>query len=434
MCAARSRIIHPVFGQLALGVERPEDHYQMLHAGQFATALVWERHKPKDHWIKLNPDDPDIPDVLRAIQGNEDAFLTPNEFYGWRLVRLLASLRACYVDLDGCTDYEEVRDTLLANRIPEPSAFNFSGRGLHLYWLLEPLPPKALPVWQRVQDELIRVLAPLGADPAAKDCTRVLRVCGSYNSKNGEEVRGCILDGHRWSLRQLAFEVLGRDGKGKKPAEVRDIRTKRKTPDKAIQGSIYARWHLVFLDLMAISAHHDHNIPTGYRDKWLFLVGVALSWFTHPQGIEDEILSLGRENTQLDPSEIVVANKTTIQRALDAAAGEKIQWRGQEVDPRYRFRRQTLYEWLAPIIPAGILPKLRAIIPNDVARERDKARNRAIEGRYSDNYTKQGVRASNQEKRAQAQRMRDAGATFREIADELGVSHPAVIKWCGCGN
>ena len=212
MCAARSRIIHPVFGQLALGVERPEDHYQMLHAGQFATALVWERHKPKDHWIKLNPDDPDIPDVLRAIQGNEDAFLTPNEFYGWRLVRLLASLRACYVDLDGCTDYEEVRDTLLANRIPEPSAFNFSGRGLHLYWLLEPLPPKALPVWQRVQDELIRVLAPLGADPAAKDCTRVLRVCGSYNSKNGEEVRGCILDGHRWSLRQLAFEVLGRDG------------------------------------------------------------------------------------------------------------------------------------------------------------------------------------------------------------------------------
>lgn len=425
--AARSRSLHPIHGQLDLDMCRVEDYFQMLHNGQHGIVLSWERHKPKNCWLKLKPGDPRIPEILQSFQGKEDIFLTPNEFRGWRLVRQLDSLRACYVDVDGCADLELVLDTLAENRQPWPNAVLFSGRGLHLYWLLEPLPPQTLPVWQRIQDELIRVLAPIGADPSAKDCTRVLRVSGSLNSKNGEEVRGRILDGHRWSLRQLAFEVLGRDGKGKKPAEVRDIRTKRTTPDKAIQGSIYARWHLVFLDLMAISAHHGHNIPAGYRDKWLFLVGVALSWFTHPQGIEAEILSLGRENTQLDPSEIVVANKTTIQRALDAAAGEKIQWRGQEVDPRYRFRRQTLYEWLAPIIPAGLLPKLRAIIPNEIARGREYSRKKA---RYSDHYTKQGVRASNQEKRAQAQSMRDAGASYREIATELGIATRTAEKWC----
>jgi hypothetical protein len=400
----------------------------MLHQKQRGMAILWQRDSVGKGWIKLPPSDPRIPDLLRAREGRNDTYITPNEFDGWRLVRLLRSLRACYVDLDGCTDIYAVLDALTDQQKPHPSAILFSGRGLHLYWLLEALPSQALPVWQRIQDELIRSLANLGADSSAKDCTRLLRLSGTKNAKNGEEVIGHVLDGHRWSLRQLAFEVLGRDGRGHKPAAVvRDLRARRAHPDREIKGSIYARWHLVFQDLVRISEHHSHQVPQGYRDKWLFICGAALSWFTHPQGIEAEITSLGRLHTDLEAQDFAAAAKQNVSRALDAAAGKKITWHGQEIDPRYRFKRQTLYDWLSPIIAPELLPKLRAIVPDNEAairkQNRDRTRNAHI-------YTKNGVRADNREKRAQARAMREGGASFRQIAAEIGVSYESVRKWC----
>ena len=200
-----------------------------------------------------------------------------------------------------------------------------------------------------------------------------------------------------------------------------------------MQGSIYARWHLVYQDLLKISEQHHHAIPKGHRDKWLFLCGVALSWFTHPQGIEFEIASLGR-HTDLDPGDYQDATSPNLKRALDAAAGKKMTWQGQTIDARYRFRRQTLYDWMQPLIPAALLPSLRAIIPDGLATtrgtERQKARNRAAEGHYATNYTKEGVRASNEEKRTTARLLRARGHTYRAIAKACGVGIGTVSRWC----
>ncbi len=128
-----------------------------------------------------------------------------------------------------------------------------------------------------------------------------------------------------WALPRIAFEIMGTEGKGKKPAEIRDIRARQSNPNKAIRGSIYARWHLVYQDLLRISAHHGHSIPPGHRDKWLFLAGVALSWVTHPQGIEHELVSLGGAHTDLGDREIAQAGQPSLKRALQAAAGHKIE-------------------------------------------------------------------------------------------------------------
>lgn len=424
------KIKHALPGQMGLPLELPGEHYNLLHYDQRGIVVHWSALAAAgQRWIKLKPNDPRIPEIFRHDEGKDDTFITVNEFDGWRYIRLLRSLRAFYVDLDDQTDVYLVLDTLTEARLPGPNMVVSSGSGLHLYWLLEPLPPKCLPVWQRCQDALIRALKPLGADSAAKDCTRLLRVVGTRN--RGEEVHALVLDGHRWALRQIAFEILGTEGK--KKAEVRDIRARRTSPDKAIQGSIYARWHLVFQDLLAISSHYGHSIPEGYRDKWLFLAGVALSWFTHAEGIEDEIIGLAHKHTDLAQQEIRQAMQPTLKRALQAASGHKFEWQGQKVDPRYRFRRQTLYDWIGDLIPAGLLPKMRAIIPDDEADRRDKARNRATEGRYATNYTGQGVRASNEDKRATARLLRAQGRSYRVIAAELGVSHPTAIKWCGDG-
>jgi hypothetical protein len=132
----------------------------------------------------------------------------------------------------------------------------------------------------------------------------------------------------------------------------------------------------------------------------------------------------------LDPS---------LKRALQAAEGHKLSWNGQQVDPRYRFKRQTLYDWLCDLIPDNLLPEMRAIIPDEEARRRkaernaaqEKTRNRAKEGRYATNYTKTGVRGCNEQKRATARLMRDMGKSYREIAKELGVSLDTAYRWGG---
>lgn len=430
------QIKHTLPGQLGLGMDRPDEHYHLLHPAKGApheqrgVVIHWERHAAAGkQWTKLKPNDPRIPEIFRADAGKSDTFITVNEFDGWRYIRSLRSLRALYVDLDDQTDSYAVLDALTDARLPGPNIIVSSGTGLHLYWLLEPLPPKALPVWQRCQDALIKALKPLGADSAAKDCTRLLRVVGTKNK--GEEVKAIVLDGHHWALRQIAFEILGTEGKGQKPkAEVRDIRARRVNPDKAIRGSIYARWHLVYQDLLRISAHHDHSIPAGHRDKWLFLAGVALSWFTHPQGIENELLSLAGAHTDLGDREVAQACQPSLKRALQAAAGHKMEWRGEMVDPRYRFRRQTLYDWVGDLIPASLLPKMRAIIPDDEGQRRKGRRNKA---RYSNIYTRQGVRASNEENRATARLLRAQGATYRAIAAELHVDVKTAHRWCNDG-
>jgi len=186
----------------------------------------------------------------------------------------------------------------------------------------------------------------------------------------------------------------------------------------------------VYRDLLRISEHYGHRIPEGHRDTWLFLTGVALSWFTHPQGIEDEILSLGRDHTDLDEREIRQALDPSLKRALLAAEGHKLSWNGQQVDLRYRFRRQTLYDWIGALITADLLPLMRAIIPDEEARRRDKARDRVKEGRYRTRYTQSGVRACNAEKRETARLMRSMGKTYRDIAAELGVGRQTVCRWC----
>jgi hypothetical protein len=427
---ARKLKYHTLPGQMGLPLDLPGEHYQLLHHEQRGVVIYWSAlaESSADRWLKLKPGDPRIPDLFRSSESKEDRFITVNEFDGWRYIRLLRSLRACYVDLDDNEDMYSVLDRLADAQMPGPSLVVWSGSGMHIYWLLDPLPAKCLPVWQRIQDKLIATLKPVGADAAAKDCTRLLRIVGSRNK--GEEVHALVLDGHRWGLRQLAFEVLGSDGKGRKPAEIRDIRARRKSPDRAIQGSIYARWHLVFQDLVMVAGHHHNNIPEGYRDKWLFLAGVALSWFTHAQGVEDEIVSIGQQNTDLASPEIRAAIQPSLKRAMQAASGQKIEWQGQKFDPRYRFRRQTLYDWIGDLIPDSLLPKMRAIIPFDEGCKRKKGRNSA---RYATSYTGQGVRASNEEKRATARLLRAQGHTYRAIADEVGVSVSVIHSWCKNG-
>ncbi len=431
--------------QQALDFDAPADHFQLLHAKQLGSVLVWEKATSGNAWHKINPEQTQeqIRTFLAGLTGGEDTYFSVNEFHGWRLQRLLKSLRACFVDIDldrpaDRFDLDAALDTLAAKQLPMPSLAVFSGRGLHLYWITTPTPAQALPVWQAVEKVLINALAELGADRKARDCTRVLRLAGTINSKNSAEVRGLVLDGQPYTFHHLANEVLGyQEATTGKKAKVKSFDAAKIRKGDHPKATIYRRWHLVLADLHMMGCHH-RQIPDGNRNEFLFIGSVALSWFAAPESISDEVADLARLYCPgISDEEARKAASQSIQRATKAAGGETKLWAGQEVDPRYRFKRTTLWERLEDLAKP-LKHKLRAIIPDDVAAEREqerqKGRDRVAEGRYATSYTGAGVRAGNEQKRATARLLAAHGQSQRAIAAELGVSHVSVGKWLRGGN
>lgn len=380
-------------------INTPWEHYEFLHRPQVGTAVLWERESLGRRWHKLQPDDPHIPALLRAQAGTRDGFVTVNEFRWWRQVDNLKALRALYVDIDRPMSMNDIDDALSDARLPRPSLVVWSGRGVHCYWLHASVPAQALPVWQRCQDLIVKTLQPVGADPAAKDCARVLRLVGTRNAKNGELVRGWVLDPAPWPWHELCDAVLGPRVQTKLPdfgsqPKLVDLATAKASRGQRIRtGSIYDWWHCVYKDLLAITDHHWFGgIPEGHRDTFLFISAVALSWFAHADTLQGELERRAQTWTPgLRASEVREAISSPIERAQKAAAGLHIEWQGEQRDPRYWFKRETLYERLAPLIDADLAPKLRAIVNDDVHREHKREtrraheakRDRVAEGRYT---------------------------------------------------
>ena len=136
-----------------------------------------------------------LPQVLAALDPNIDSYMSQATFFrpNRRLVNLW-HLPLCFVDLDTYKTaygklHEEplslaVRQHLTDEGIPPASLVIHSGCGVYLKWLLKsPLPQAALPRWNAVQRELVSRLADLGADPKARDASRVLRLVATCNTK-----------------------------------------------------------------------------------------------------------------------------------------------------------------------------------------------------------------------------------------------------------
>lgn len=62
----------------------------------------------------------------------------------------------------------------------------------------------------------------LNVGQVVKDCTRVLRLIGSVNSKSHQEVRGLVIVPWKWDLETLADEVIGFREVAKPPLSFKD--------------------------------------------------------------------------------------------------------------------------------------------------------------------------------------------------------------------
>ena len=140
-------------------------------------------------------------EMLHKFLFEEDFYKSVNEFYrpDKMTTKYLRKINAFYVDLDYYT--EDAYKGLSAESIiylleqevdmQKPSFYVDTGRGLHIYWLLEKTlaTPKTKKYWRDIQKVLIDRFENFGVDTKVKDLARVLRNVGTTNSKSNEEVR-----------------------------------------------------------------------------------------------------------------------------------------------------------------------------------------------------------------------------------------------------
>jgi hypothetical protein len=234
-------------------------------------------------------------------------------------------------------------------------------------------------------------------------------------------------------MHELADEVLG---ERKKPAAtLYDFAAasarKGASTGRARTGSIYDWWHLVYVDLVAIADYHWFGgVPDGHRDQILFLMSVALSWYAHPDLLREEILRTARTFTPtLTDKEVETQMGSVLTRAHAAAAGKTELWHGKQVDPRYRFKAETLREWLGDLVAPELHPQLRTLAPAGVIRQRKKERD-------ADRHelTREEYLAKADDRAVSARLMRQQGHTPAEIAAKLGISRMSVSRYLKQGD
>jgi len=151
-----------------------------------------------------------------------DAYCSVNSFYRIpRSTEYLWKLNAFYCDIDFYNEkslkhmtahqvLEILRGKYFDKVVPPPNLIISSGRGLNLFWVIEPVPAtkKAFNMWRKLQDKFLELLIPLGADASSIDAARIFRIPGSLNSKSQRNVQILEHNPVKFTMRELGDKYL----------------------------------------------------------------------------------------------------------------------------------------------------------------------------------------------------------------------------------
>jgi hypothetical protein len=200
--------------------------FQHCNAPEKNCYITLGKQTPNGNWYQHSFKPSEIKEGIQEF-GGTNVYYSMNNFYiPFRQEKWIKELRALYVDLDFYkidvlntfspemirmkVDLEFVDEGL----IPPPNGTIFSGNGLQLIWLIEPvlgINKKANRLWSKLQKYLQETLSPVGADPQAIDISRMFRVAGTINFKGEfgkKDVYFVHHHTHQYSMSQLADDFL----------------------------------------------------------------------------------------------------------------------------------------------------------------------------------------------------------------------------------
>jgi hypothetical protein len=380
-----------------------QDEAQMYHDSNrsgFFSLLVDVRGDKRQSSHRLA----DMPNVLNLVDKTRDTWMSQAEFIRPnRRVVNLSRLGLLFADLDtyrvpglvGRTPEALAASVLYfcaEEGVPAPSVLNYSGRGIQAKWLLEvTIPRQALPRWNACQRYLVDRLAHIGADPMAKDASRVLRTIETVNSKSGEVCRvvhvqhgtdgqpirynfehlaEALLPAARWTIEQQRQEQSERRAtknsfllvSGGKADNLRGFSGRQLAWDR--------------LEDLRKLAELRGGVKEGNRMQHLFwrLNFLLLSGATNSNQMYHEAAALARE---LDPKWSSRSKElmTLFRKAKGYEAGEKVNFGGKDYAPLYTPKNDTLINLFR--ITTDEQRQLKTIISSEMALERDRKRHEA---------------------------------------------------------
>ncbi|MZK52025.1 DNA-binding response regulator [Clostridium beijerinckii] len=159
--------------------------------------------------------------IGKAVSLDANIYMTPNSFFmPKRKIENIRKLNALYIDIDyynieTLKTYDHGRilaileNDYFGQDVPEPSFLIYTGRGLAVYWLIEPVPIKVLPLWNSIQKFFVDKLKDMGADSKSIDGARIMRLAGSINDKTGLRSKLYMYDENLvYTLRDIQNDYL----------------------------------------------------------------------------------------------------------------------------------------------------------------------------------------------------------------------------------
>lgn len=392
----------------------------------------------------------DMPTVLRLVDKSRDSWLSQAEFMAPnRRVVNLARIGLLFSDLDtyNCEWSQGKSPDQLAQAvlfgcadagIPEPSILIYSGRGIQAKWLLDgPLPRQALPRWNACQKHLVNALRPWGADSAARDASRVLRLVDTVNTKSGAVCQVIhVNEGADGLPKRYDFEELCEWILPIARSELEDAkraRELRKAALQLVQGSAAVKRLKGFsgrqlswdrLEDLRKLATLRGGVAENMKTTTLFwqLNFLLLSGATNSQLMYHEAAELAK-NINPKWSHRAPELSTLYSKAKAHEAGELVEHGKYKLSPLYTPKNDTLINIFQ--ITDEEQAQLKTIISPAMAaarhRARETSRRRAAGAVERADYLKAA-----QDKRQQAIALKEQGLSVRKIALQLSISVGAV--------
>ena len=415
-----------------------------------------ERSHRLDHMTLRLSEVVDQPDTYIS----QASFTSPN-----RRIANLARIGLMWVDLDFYnipslidTPIEHVAQQVIQacddRQLPPPSVIISSGRGMYAKWFLDaPLPARALPRWQLVQNTMCDRLLDFGADKNARDASRVLRIVGSVHKETGRPVSVVwenTFPTHGGELQNgivcYSFDMLANDllpltrGQLTELRATREIenaaRAARKTQTgqtltlvrntKGLRRFIPSQlaWDR-YQDIMKLAELRgwEQGAPIGQRDLTVYLSSALMAQAVVVPQLPLEIAAIAKKFAP-DWTNVEIQNcvSSVLSRAAAAGRGEKLEYKGKQVDPRYIFKNETLLT-LLEITPEEET-QLTTIIGKREARRRDADRSRAARAQAGATSRAQ-YEADADARRTKAADLKSTGKSWAEVGGALGISPTA---------